>query len=70
LDAQHKSDFRDLPRLSQQVLNNLNNTMRALASVNLNSPEFTSALRRSREANQEAAALLQKQRAVIRAIKP
>jgi hypothetical protein len=69
MDPQTKNDLRELPRLSQQVLNNLNDTMRELARVNLNSPEFNEVLRKSRKANNDADELLKKQRAVIRAIR-
>jgi hypothetical protein len=69
MDQKTRRELKELPRLSQIVLNNLTLTMKALAQVSTDSPEFNSALKNSKAANKEADNLLKKQRDVIRAIK-
>lgn len=68
MDQKTRRYLKELPRLSQIVLNNLSATMKVLAQVNVNSPEFGDALKNSRNANKEASRLLRKQKAVINAI--
>jgi hypothetical protein len=69
MDAHTRRSLLELPRLSQKVMNNLSTTMKALARVSLNSPEFNQVLKNSKEANEEAQQLLMKQREVIKGIK-
>ena len=66
MDLKTKHYLRELPKFSQTVMKNLSSTIRALALVDINSPEFSLALRNSKAANLEAERLLRMQREVIR----